>query len=346
MSPVLREAIILAAALEYEYIWIGSLCIIQDDQKDWENEAPKMGSVYGHAAVVFAAYGRNLGIEKIPSVEISDPTRSGNSPTIAREEIDHGVFFSVPENPDSWFGRGWCLQERFFAPRIVHFGGAGEELYFECNSGMECECGYISERDNCNLKARIATALLDIQPPIDYSFACNEMWKDYIDVCEDYTSRGLAFATDALPAVSSLMGFFAPYLGAYYAGLWEKYLIPSIGWEVLCTPMSKRTESYVAPSFPWASRTAPVIWDWIYGDINTIPTPETYHFAQVVDVSYIPTTNDTNGQIAMGHINLRVFITQMTIESTDGSECSGLEIGDDKRRGGVLCHIGHNPGSG
>lgn len=81
--------------------------------------------------------------------------------------------------------------------------------------------------------------------------------------------------------------------------------------------MSKRTESYVAPSFSWASRTGPVIWYWIYDNDSKIPTPETYHFAQVVDVSCTPATNDPFGQIVMGHITLRGFVTQMTIESTD-----------------------------
>lgn len=66
MSPVLHEAIVLAAALQHEYVWIDSLCIIQDDKKDWEKEAPKMGSVYSHATVVLQHMGVTWALRKSP----------------------------------------------------------------------------------------------------------------------------------------------------------------------------------------------------------------------------------------------------------------------------------------
>lgn len=41
--------------LGYCYIWVDSLCIIQDDRVDWEREAAKMGSVYENALLTIAA---------------------------------------------------------------------------------------------------------------------------------------------------------------------------------------------------------------------------------------------------------------------------------------------------
>jgi hypothetical protein len=39
------------------YIWIDSLCIIQDKVEDWQIEAAKMGSIYRHSFCNIAATG-------------------------------------------------------------------------------------------------------------------------------------------------------------------------------------------------------------------------------------------------------------------------------------------------
>ncbi|EHK19955.1 uncharacterized protein TRIVIDRAFT_155817 [Trichoderma virens Gv29-8] len=41
-----REAMQITRRLGVEYIWINSLCIIQDDSRDWEHEAAIMGKIY------------------------------------------------------------------------------------------------------------------------------------------------------------------------------------------------------------------------------------------------------------------------------------------------------------
>ena len=50
-----RDAIIVTAMLGYSWIWIDSMCIIQDSQKDWEAEALLMGTVYSNCALNLAA---------------------------------------------------------------------------------------------------------------------------------------------------------------------------------------------------------------------------------------------------------------------------------------------------
>ena len=42
----------MTRALGYRYIWIDSLCIIQDSFHDWQYEATLMGEVYGQADCV------------------------------------------------------------------------------------------------------------------------------------------------------------------------------------------------------------------------------------------------------------------------------------------------------
>jgi len=49
-----RDAIQITRRLGYEYIWIDSLCIIQDDPADWERESAKMAEIYENAVLTIA----------------------------------------------------------------------------------------------------------------------------------------------------------------------------------------------------------------------------------------------------------------------------------------------------
>ncbi|KAK4099317.1 heterokaryon incompatibility, partial [Parathielavia hyrcaniae] len=45
-SPLtIRESVTLASRLEVRYLWIDALCIMHDDQDDWNDQAAKM-SIY------------------------------------------------------------------------------------------------------------------------------------------------------------------------------------------------------------------------------------------------------------------------------------------------------------
>ena len=46
LSGTSRDAITTARALGLHYLWIDSLCIVQDDDDDWSGEAGRMAQVY------------------------------------------------------------------------------------------------------------------------------------------------------------------------------------------------------------------------------------------------------------------------------------------------------------
>ncbi|KAL8660125.1 MAG: hypothetical protein Q9202_006781 [Teloschistes flavicans] len=316
----IREAVILTLALGLEYIWIDSLCIIQKDDLDWENELPRMSNIYGNAAVVFAVHGPDLGFHRAPVLPIQDIGTPDDNPVYCRQKIDHRSMFCAPTEAESWFGRAWCMQERIFARRILHFGGFCEELYFECNTEVSCECSRVNktrtvtEEEGRTLKAQVtsATALIKDQP--ESIHISHQLWRLYITCCEDYSSRGVTFATDTLPAVSALMSSLAPYFGNYYAGLWQSHLLLCLQWEALYTSECSRHEKFVAPSFSWASRSGAVTW---YMDLSKMPTEDTHDFAAVVDVACTVKGKDPFGGVSAGYVTLRGALTEMSIASKD-----------------------------
>ncbi|KAM7183406.1 Heterokaryon incompatibility protein (HET) domain containing protein [Rhypophila sp. PSN 637] len=54
LSPILVDAITVTRRLGLSYLWIDSLCILQDDLADWEAESAVMGRIYSNAWVTIA----------------------------------------------------------------------------------------------------------------------------------------------------------------------------------------------------------------------------------------------------------------------------------------------------
>jgi hypothetical protein len=57
LSKTFQDAITIARRLQLQYLWIDSLCIIQDSKADWESEAGRMRMVYEHAFVTIVGEG-------------------------------------------------------------------------------------------------------------------------------------------------------------------------------------------------------------------------------------------------------------------------------------------------
>lgn len=55
LPKTFQDAIEIARYLGFGYIWIDSLCIIQDDSKDWESKAALMSDVYSSSRINITA---------------------------------------------------------------------------------------------------------------------------------------------------------------------------------------------------------------------------------------------------------------------------------------------------
>ena len=57
MPRTIYESLEVTRNLDIKHLWVDSLCIVQDDDEDWEHEAKKMGNVYQNATVTIAVLG-------------------------------------------------------------------------------------------------------------------------------------------------------------------------------------------------------------------------------------------------------------------------------------------------
>ncbi|KAK1470407.1 heterokaryon incompatibility protein [Colletotrichum tamarilloi] len=54
LPPSFQQAVEITRKLGVRYLWIDSLCIIQDDKIDWEKEAAQMVNVYRNSYATIA----------------------------------------------------------------------------------------------------------------------------------------------------------------------------------------------------------------------------------------------------------------------------------------------------
>jgi hypothetical protein len=109
-----RDAISLAKFIGIPYLWIDSLCIIQDSRDDWNRESVKMGAIYKHCFICIAgtaAPDNNASLLEEHKVGWPRPLVYGN----LLIQGDVGMKPAGPYVLES----GWCERMRFMSPWAV-----------------------------------------------------------------------------------------------------------------------------------------------------------------------------------------------------------------------------------
>ena len=165
LSQTFQDALQVLARLGLVFLWIDSLCIVQDNPDDWNRESLLMSSVFGYSDITITAasstdgsqgcfYKRKMPVEHLLHVSI----RSSHSSSCKTYNVSH------PTNPEiDWlppvtlinrsplFSRGWVCQERILSPRLIHFSSS--YLYWQCAfwSGPEWKIPGIDEPQDPHL---------------------------------------------------------------------------------------------------------------------------------------------------------------------------------------------------
>ena len=132
-----KEAMSLTKRLGFKYIWIDSLCIIQDCQEDWSKQATLMHQIYSNGALNLALLQRSIHQELSGQAHANAEVLGCNLPLLDPSGLTRDFVCWKPENFDyvlqksHLYSRGWIFQERVLSPRTVYFG---KQLYWECCS--------------------------------------------------------------------------------------------------------------------------------------------------------------------------------------------------------------------
>ena len=130
LSLTFTDAIKLTRRLQVlgvKYLWIDALCILQDSEEDWRDQALIMGEIYGNAFCNIAActgsdgtsglYPDNDGVSRRVCT-LDTGTSSCLSGYFAVR--DKNIMRSDAKNA-TILSRAWCVQELMLAPRVLYF---------------------------------------------------------------------------------------------------------------------------------------------------------------------------------------------------------------------------------
>jgi hypothetical protein len=256
LSSIYKEAIRTTLALGYRYLWIDSLCIIQDSNSDWEHEANLMATVYGNAACnlafVFAdgtSTPRSDPREWSPVVlKAATPTEPGlyvqQSTSLLRATYQNNeVHDWLIQRHWPLFGRAWTFQEYLLCPRTLLLGH--KNLMWQCSAFFYDELlGPIAEapsnstgkRGRDMRKSRYFPPSLSTRLGEDECMSSLEKLEFMIDwqaLFNEYRSRNLTKAKDRIIAFAGVARAFAN-LGelTYLAGTWAELFPLCLAWYV------------------------------------------------------------------------------------------------------------------
>lgn len=263
LSRIVIDAISIARKMGFRYLWIDTLCIVQDDPEDWEREASRMSQVYGSAALNIAASSAKDGSEGCFYEDLGisrcrvDVDVGGIS---CRHEIVSKDFAYAHLEQSPLLRRGWVLQERLLSQRMIHFTRL--EMFWECHQG------YASETFPCGIPESLMEISFPKTPLEEY------MWPLIV---RNYSRCKFTYAKDKLVALSGVARHIQDYSDSQPRGILKGMFSESMEQQ-LCWLVSPglepqgRYHSSVAPTWSWASINGPIeTMNW-----SSIPEPSIY----------------------------------------------------------------------
>ncbi|KAL4778822.1 hypothetical protein BJX76DRAFT_362365 [Aspergillus varians] len=313
MPLTFMDAVEVCRCLGIEFLWVDSLCIMQDSENDWLTQSGKMCEYYSNSWITIAADGaadstqgflrdqkRKLNVRRFECPgedgglsQICVRRKGGNIDTF------HHHVWSGPQQSALTY-RGWTLQESILSPRILHY--TAEEVTWECLVESRCEC-QVQPHSLNGLKMEIQNV----------SF--NRKWSMIID---HYSHRNLTDQTDKLIAISGLARLLqAQTTSSYFAGLWSDQFPEALLWMTYdyngfekYRP-SQRILQYQAPTWSWASVTGRII----------LASSSTSFVSdlEIVNISVVPLGKDLYGPLKGASIIARGYIAPVTVvDSSSG----------------------------
>ncbi len=282
LPKTFQDAILVTWRLGFHYLWIDSLCIIQDSPEEWNKESGTMQNVYANCVLTIAASwgkdnGAGLFIERKPldqqpcslfrnaftgvlvQPQVTDFRRKGNG----MEGLKGVHLYS-----ESLEKRAWAVQERFLPARTLSYKSF--ELQWDCfeNHGSESwPTGLISRAKRLVAKGlpkewftspennsfREISLLKTPSGRFDLEYM-RDFYSQWNNILEIYTRSQLTFQGDVFVAISGITKQIEKWTGlTNIFGMWMELLPMDLLWEPISSAF-ENTRSALCPTWSWASR--------------------------------------------------------------------------------------------
>ncbi|RYP47329.1 hypothetical protein DL768_006580 [Monosporascus sp. mg162] len=332
LPRTIQDVVRFSLRIGSNLIWIDSLCIIQNDPADWDEESCKMSTVYRHALLTIVASSAascNEGFlerERDASVLLREVQLGDRWTEVrARKVLQSGHhrpyrYNSSPEDRrlEPVDTRGWTLQERLLSPRSVVLTAG--EAQWACGAAQACECGQ---------------APSEVTTP-----QTSTSGDEWFRILVDYTTRNLTKDTDrliALAGVSKVMARSLP--GKFSAGVWvtpepTSLTMRGLLWHRIVEIMrpSYSPRKYLAPSWSWASIAGEVT------HVEAATVASCSHLSWILEVDITTGTADPFGRVAFGFMRMKGTLLRATMRWSPSPQWKA-SAATLTFPGGIYCHV-------
>ncbi|EEU39648.1 uncharacterized protein NECHADRAFT_82040 [Fusarium vanettenii 77-13-4] len=251
IPTTIMDSIKLVPLLEERYLWIDSLCIIQDDPVSCGQQINQMAAIYDNATLVLVA---------VDGQDAEAGLRGLSRPRLLKPilQLTPETRFTVKGLPyratAPWTTRGWAFQESIFARRKITF--------YDNTVRWTCQCCTFSEDiDEAPDKAGSAPLLqaygnsLQTFNALELSRAPNlRLFADLISI---YNQRSLTFEEDVMNAISSTFSVMQQaFPRGFIYGLPVYFFDTFLAWHALNCGLRRRKgarqDTACPPSWTWA----------------------------------------------------------------------------------------------
>ncbi|KAK4118794.1 HET-domain-containing protein [Parathielavia appendiculata] len=183
LPPTLQDAVLLTQCLDIPYLWVDSLCIVQDSSEDKFRELARMSDIYKHAYLTITAARASsagegfLGDRADPETGLwralvpvsyrmsnAHATSWAEAAEMPPPQEERGTLYLLEEPAsmsqtvkDPVAERAWCLQERVLSPRVVSYG---RWPMWRCSRVVGSDGGFVPSSVSSPEERRLTQALV------------------------------------------------------------------------------------------------------------------------------------------------------------------------------------------
>ncbi|KAK5125024.1 hypothetical protein LTR85_001215 [Meristemomyces frigidus] len=238
LPKTFADAVEITRRLHVRYLWVDSLCILQDSKADWEEQSAVMCDIYANGYLNIAARAADNATVGCLIPRRRHPPACPLKYVSSDESVRGTMYVRTPDfRPERLTDtpldkRGWVLQERILSPRIVYFGA--DQLYWECASATYRQDGKHHDASTDAMRSgEHFKAALDVNAtlPLRCGSHFNPRFWQWYKLVRQYTRRSLTYDTDMLPAASGIAkAFQAELRSEYIGGIWKDDLVYGLAW--------------------------------------------------------------------------------------------------------------------
>jgi hypothetical protein len=276
LPQTIRDAIDLVSGIGERYLWVDSLCIVQDDGEAKMAQINAMDLIYSCSVVtIVAAHGSSCHAG-LPGIRTHPNRWKQYVSNVRGLELANTQIYLPGAGPRSWHGRGWTFQEHAISRRCIHFALDG--ITFESEDGFTNEDQYFPTHDPNKPAPRLLG--VPIANSVSRGFNMSNI-QLYAMAVLFYSGRTLTYQEDGLNAFQGILKLMhARFRRDFLYGLPSSELELSLLWFPGARLDRRLHDSTRVPLFP--------TWSWAgWKGAVTFPVYESNHFSRVAWINAV-----------------------------------------------------------